>query len=259
MDKNQKEKLASMSLGDHLEEMRIRLILAISGAAVGLIICLFFGKSFLQLIIKPYENAMAGAGLEPNMLAIQPSEQFMVYIKTSLVFGLMLAAPWIFYQVWKFVSSGLYKHEKRFVHAVVPACAALFISGAIFFIVVIAPITMTFFIGFNTGIEYVQSGTFTLAHYVNFVLSLTLIFGLAFQMPVAIVFAEMMNLVTIKTLCSVRKYIVLVLVIVSAMVTPPDVISQIALAAPLYVLYEGSILFCRILRARKKGNKGSSG
>ncbi len=255
MDKEQKEELASMSLGDHLEEMRIRLILAISGAAVGLIICLFFGKRFMQIIIRPYENAMAGAGLEPNMLAIHPNEQFMVYIKTSLVFGLMVAAPWIFYQVWKFVSSGLYKKERRFVRVVVPACATLFIAGAVFFIMVIAPITMTFFIGFDTGIEYVQSGTFTLSDYVNFVLSLTLIFGLAFQMPVAIVFAEMMNLVTIKALCSVRKYIVLVLVVVSAMVTPPDVISQIALAAPLYVLYEGSILFCRILRARKKKSK----
>jgi sec-independent protein translocase protein TatC len=92
----------------------------------------------------------------------------------------------------------------------------------------------------------------SLQSYINFVLSLTLIFGLAFQMPIAIVFAEKMGLVTIKALASSRKFVVLGLVVIAAIATPPDVISQIALAVPLYVLYEVSILVCRISRKRKK-------
>ena len=254
IEKNEEE-LVSMSLGDHLQELQSRLILALSGALVGVVTCLFFGKRFLQMIVQPYLSAMENAGLEPNMLAIQPSEQFMVYLKTSLVFGIIFTAPWLFYHAWKFISSGLYRHEKRFVHVVVPACATLFVAGALFFIIIIAPICMTFFIGFDTGLDFIQRGTFTLSHYISFVLSLTLIFGLAFQMPVAIVFAEQMGLVKIDVLTSIRKYVLLVLVVISAIVTPPDVISQIALATPLYILYEGSILVCRFLRTRKKNKK----
>ena len=119
--------------------------------------------------------------------------------------------------------------------------------------VVIAPITMLFFIKFNTGIDFVEVN-FTLQNYINFVLALTLIFGLAFQMPIAVVFAERMGLVSVETLGKVRRFVILGLAIVAMIVTPPDVISQIALALPLYVLFEGSLLLCRILRKRKKGN-----
>jgi sec-independent protein translocase protein TatC len=253
IEKNEEE-LVSMSLGDHLQELQSRLILALSGAAVGIVACLFFGKKLVHIIIKPYLSAVEKAGLEPSFLAIQPSEQFMVFLKTSLVFGIIFTAPWLFYHAWKFISSGLYRHERRFVHVVVPACATLFVAGALFFIIIIAPICMTFFIRFTVS-EYVRAGQYGLSDYVTFVLSLTLIFGLAFQMPVAIVFAEQMGLVKIAVLTSIRKYVLLVLVVISAIVTPPDVISQIALATPLYILYEGSILVCRFLRARKKDAK----
>lgn len=243
--------LKSMSLGDHLEELRLRLMLSLLGLAGGMILCLVFGKYLLHLVALPYEQAMAYAGQEPELQTIQLPEKFVVYFKTSFVFGLVVTAPWIFYQMWLFISAGLYRHERKYVYVVAPLSAALFIGGALFFVTVIAKMTMIFLVKFNTGIDYVTFRP-TLSSYVNFVLTLTLVFGAAFQLPIAIVAAERMGLVSIRQLGAVRKYVVLVIAVVAAVVTPPDVVSQIALGIPLYALFESSILVCRLLNYLKK-------
>lgn len=248
-----KEELRSMSLGDHLEELRVRLMLSLLGLGVGMIVCLFFGKFLLALVAMPYESATSHTGITPELQTIQLPEKFIIYFKTCLVFGLVLTAPWIFYQLWMFISSGLYRHERKYVYAVAPISAALFITGALFFVTVIARITMIFLMKFDTGIDYVTFKP-TLSSYVNFILTLTLVFGAAFQMPIAIVGAEQMGLVSIAALCKARKFIILGIAIVAAVVTPPDVVSQVALGLPLYLLFESSIIVCRILRRirRKK-------
>ena len=241
-----------MGLGGHLEELRYRLLMAVAGMVVGFVACLCFGKALLSLLVKPYMKVVVSAGLEPQLQAIQLSEQFLVYVKTSLVFGLILSAPWIFYHLWKFVSAGLYPNERRFIYAAAPASAVLFIAGASFFILVMAPWVMAFFIRFDAGIEFIKVAP-TLQSYTNFVLSLTLIFGAAFQMPIGIVFAERMGLVSAENLVKARKFVIVGLLIIAAIATPsPDVISQIALAVPLYVLFEASILVCRFLNRRKR-------
>ena len=242
-----------MSLGEHLEELRMRLILAIAGIFCGMVVCMCFGKYLVTLLRLPYDRTMASLELSNKLVAIHPAEGFLVYIKTSLIFGLLLTCPWVFWQIWAFVASGLYKKEKKFAYSVAPVSAALFICGGIFFMTKVAPLTMAFFVKFNKYLLDVQS-MFTLANYINLVLVLTLVFGLAFQMPIIVVFAERMGLVTIEILTKNRKFVILALVIISAIVTPPDIISQIALAGPLYVLYEGSIIFCRITAGRRKKN-----
>ena len=235
----------TMSLGDHLEELRIRLILALLGLVVGLIVCLFFGGFLLKLIAEPYAAAMEKANLEPVLLAIQPAEKFIVYFKTALLFGLILSSPWVFYQLWAFVSAGLYPRERMYVRRIVPISVLLFVAGSFFFIKVVAPMAMLFFINFNPGIGFVKVN-FTLSNYVSFVVSLTIVFGIAFQMPIAIVCLERLGVLTLAGLRRYRKYVILLLAVVCAIVTPPDVISQIALAVPLYALYEVSILVCRL-------------
>ena len=245
------ENLKTMDLGDHLEELRYRLLMAVIGVVIGAAVCLYFGKILLGVLVKPYMEVVAAAGMAPQLQAIRLPEQFLVYVKTSLVFGLILSAPWTFYHLWKFISAGLYSKERRFIYAAAPASAALFIAGSAFFILVIAPLVMVFFIGFDTGIDFVKVVP-TLQSYTNFVLSLTLIFGAAFQMPIAIISAEKMGLISVADLVRARKFVVVGLLIVAAIVTPPDVISQIALAVPLYVLFEGSILVCRLLNRGKR-------
>lgn len=251
MGKDRYEKLKTMSLGDHLEELRTRLILTLLGLVVGFIFCLFpiFGKFFIRLLATPFAKATNSTDVLRHLQTIQPAEGFIVYIKVCLVFGLLITSPWVFWQIWSFVSSGLYRRERKFVYAVAPISALLFITGAVFFLVIIAPLAMGFFIKFNEQLSLASNWTFQ--SYINMVLALTLVFGAAFQMPIAIVFAQMMGLVSIQALGRARKFVILGLVIAAAMATPPDPISQLALAVPLYVLFEGSILICRFLQWRK--------
>ena len=234
----------TMSLGDHLEELRARIILALAGLVVGVVICLFFGSHLMRFIAQPYETTVSKLGQEPALIAIRPPEKFLVYLKTCLLFGLIVSCPWVFYHFWAFVSAGLYRQEKKYIYTIVPFSAVLFVTGSIFFIKVVAPITIRFFISFNPGIS-VES-RWTLQNYVNLVLWLTLVFGAAFQMPIVIVCLEKLGIVSLDALRKARKFVVLALVIIAAMATPPDVISQISLAIPLYALYEGSILICQL-------------
>ncbi|MBW8016552.1 MAG: twin-arginine translocase subunit TatC [Planctomycetes bacterium] len=350
---DKEEQMASMSLGDHLEELRTRLILAISGLFIGLVICMCFGSFLIDLLLIPYDKAMKDirkdqktASFDPSdryvinlipyenarkilaskkkrksidasniymvnltpdengeddpnstsgqltlkitpydkdmeipetvgelkstgvsegffayltpyevkekkkLTTISPSEGFMVYLKTSLIFGLMLTCPWVFWQIWAFVASGLYKKEKKFAYSVAPASAILFIAGSIFFMTTIAPLTMKFFVKFDEFLGFTSQ--FRPSDYINMILLLTLVFGVAFQMPIVIVFAERMGLVSIEMLTKNRKFVILGLVILSAMITPPDFVSQLGLAGPLYILFEISILACRFMRKRKE-------
>lgn len=250
MNRFEKEELKSMSLGDHLEELRARMILIILGIFGGLIIGMVFGKRLLKFISDQYGDTLIKAGIEPKMQVMKIHGAFLVYLKISLLFGIVIASPWIFYQIWAFVSAGLYQRERKFVYMISPISSILFITGAVFFFYVVAPLAMLFFAKFNLGISFLSYNP-TLESYINFVLSLTLVFGLGFQTPIAVVFANRLGLVTIDALKSARRYVILGLFIVAAMATPPDVISQIALAIPLYFLYESSIIVCWILDKRR--------
>ena len=246
-----------MSLGAHLEELRMRLGLALGGFAVAFFGALAAGKWFAGVILSPYKAAMESAGIVVKLQAVQPAEPFLVYMKASLVLAALISSPWIFYQLWAFVSAGLHTHERRFVHVVAPASAGLFAGGVLFFLLVIAPWVFKFFMKFDLGIDYLtyQHGVGKTA---DFILVLALVFGIAFQTPIAIVFAERMGLVSVEMLCKARKYVFLGMFVVGAVCTPPDVISQIALAIPLYILYEGGVLVCRIWRKKRKtGARGS--
>lgn len=250
-DKSERDRLPSMSLGDHLEELRTRLILALAGLGAGLIISAFFGNDFLGLLLKPYEAAFRDAGLEPHIQGITVAGPFMIYMKVVIVLAALITSPWLFYQLWAFIASGLYKNERQFVYKIVPFSAFLFITGTLFFIFVIAPMTMKFFITFNLDINYYEYNP-VLSDYVDTILILALIFGLAFQMPLIIVFAERLGLVSLESLRMYRKYVLLGVFVVAAMVTPSaDMITQTALAIPLYILYEGSVLYCGLRRKKE--------
>jgi sec-independent protein translocase protein TatC len=220
---------------------------------------LFFGDYFFQLLMYPYNYAMAKAGLEPQLLALKPMEQFIMYLKICLVAGLVFSSVWVFYQLWAFVAAGLYRHERRLIKVAVPACAGLFVFGSVFFLLVVAPMMMQFCVNFNVGVQYVQPGVYQLSDYINLLLMMTLVFGLTFQMPIAIIVTERMGLVTIEQLKSFRRYAILAIVIIAAIVTPSaDVFSQLALAIPMWLLYESSIIVCWYIRRREKKKKDAA-
>jgi len=315
----------TMSLGDHLEELRARLILAILGLAIGAVVSLIFGKSIILFIEKPYLDVMkkraqetestqrqteaeAFVGvvfetlgtalatdanapkLDPNYVTffhqvfedavkvwtdpsdpnntmqvppekglqvLKPAEGFVSYMKISLISGLILTCPWVFYQLWMFVGAGLYPHERQYVKTAVPFSAVLFVVGALFFLFVVAPLSLKFFLIFDDLLKVASN--WTLQGYISFVTMLMLVFGLAFQMPIAIFILARTGLVAVTSLRGVRKYVFLSVFFVAAMVTPPDVISQVTLAFPLYALFELGILLASLVgdkeaQARAKAN-----
>jgi len=246
---------STMSLGDHLEELRARLILAISGLAIALIVCLSLGKFIISFIEMPYIKAM---GEQARLQAIAPTDGFVSYMEISMIAGVVISSPWIFYQLWLFIVAGLYPKEKRYIYLAVPFSATLFITGALFFVFVIAPVTLRFLVLFNKRVLGIASN-FTFKSYVSFVSIMMLVFGLAFQTPVAIFFLNKTGLVSIEALCRSRKYVVLGTVIVAAAATPgSDLFSLFALAIPIYLLFELGILLSYFANRRKRLQKGWS-
>ncbi|MBN2272192.1 MAG: twin-arginine translocase subunit TatC, partial [Sedimentisphaerales bacterium] len=170
---------STMSLGDHLEELRMRLLLALAGIALAFILCAIFGKHIIAFAKWPYTQVMTDLGENPTLGTLAPAEVVISYVKICLISGLIISSPWVFWQLWMFIAAGLYPHEKRYVHLAVPFSAALFVTGALFFIIVVAPICIRFFIKFNAYLGL--SKNWTLQNYVTFIAHLTLVFGIAFQ------------------------------------------------------------------------------
>lgn len=237
-----------MSLGDHLEELRARLILALAGLAVALILCLSFGKFIISFIERPYIQTM---GEQAILQSIAPTDGFISYMDISMIAAVVVSSPWIFYQLWLFIAAGLYPHEKRYVYMAAPFSAVLFIAGALFFIFVIAPFTLRFLVMFNKSVLGVTSN-FTFKNYVSFVATMMLVFGIAFQTPIAIFFLNKTGLVSVRALCEARKYVLLAIVIIAAAATPgSDLVSLFALTIPMYLLYELGILLSYLSNRRK--------
>ncbi|MHC4675403.1 MAG: twin-arginine translocase subunit TatC, partial [Planctomycetota bacterium] len=189
-----------------------------------------------------------------RLIALGPADGFISYVKISLFTGLILASPWVFYHLWMFVAAGLYPNEKKYVYIAAPFSAALFVAGALFFVIVVCPLTLGFLVKINNFLSL--SSQFSFRLYIAFVTHLMLVFGIAFQTPTAIFFLNRTGLVSLEALSRSRKYVVLLIVIVAAMATPPDVVSQIALAIPLYLLFEVGVLLSYF--ASRKRNSQSN-
>ncbi len=232
----------------------MRLIRALVGLTVGAVICLFLCSKIIAFIERPYIGVM---GVDARLQTLAPADGIISYIKIALISGLILSSPWVFYQLWMFVAAGLYPHEKRYVHLAAPFSTSLFVIGALFFVLVVAPLTLKFLVGFNKNILGVSSN-FTFANYISFITMLMLVFGIAFQTPIAIFFLYKTGLVSIEALRRSRKFVILGIVIIAAMATPPDVVSQVTLAIPLYGLFEVGILLSWFAERRKRAQSNRS-
>ena len=257
MKSNGEEKFlfgTNMSLGDHLDELRTRLILAILGLFIGLVVCLIFGKYIITFITGPYFQTMKELGIQDTdkLIVLSPTEGFASYMKISMMAGLMLSSPWVFYQLWMFVGAGLYPHERKYVKLAIPFSVILFISGALFFMLIIAPVGLAFLVQFNEKVLN-ASNAFTFTQYVSFVTTLMLVFGVAFQTPIAVVVLNKTGLISAQSMKNARKYVILATVVIAAIATPgPDVVSQVALAVPLYLLFELGMVLSQLIGKKKQ-------
>ncbi len=318
-----------MSFGDHLEELRKRVIYGLLGLLLTTVVCFNFGGYIIKLLTRPYVVAMNDLGLRAHLVQLNPPEAFIEYFKLSLHFGVLLAAPWMLYQLWLFVSAGLYPSERRIVRLFAPASIILFLAGASFMITVALRGLLAFLINVSSwfpmpsidvseklvpstqaatqggadarqetaasqvpvlrgnpqapedGQCWVNAETrtwnvffdgkrysapldpldedqfvqplFNVAQYLGFVVNLALAFGFGFQIPIVVVFLIAMRIATAAHLSRARKYVILGVVILAAILTPtPDVGTMMLLAVPMIVLFEGGLLIGRAVERRQE-------
>ncbi|MBD3368831.1 twin-arginine translocase subunit TatC [Candidatus Fermentibacteria bacterium] len=229
---------------DHLEELRRRLLyslLAVSVCTVGGIVA---SKPILKLILA--------TGPE-NLQTLSPPEAFAVHLKVSLVCGLIVASPVVFYQFWRFVSPGLYRRERRVALLAATASAVLFLVGvALAWSVLLRP-AVEIFRSFEEGAII---GNWSLSNYVSFLGGFVLVFGLAFQLPLLVMLLVKLGVVSPSSLGRYRSHVLVALLVAAAFLTPPDPMTQVALALPLYLLFEGSALLARLAGGRGNARSG---
>jgi sec-independent protein translocase protein TatC len=228
----------------HLEELRKRLIASAIAVGIGFAICYFFSERIFLILIEPLKAVMPEGD---QLIFTALPEMFFAYLKVAFVSGILMASPYLFYQMWMFVAPGLYKQERSLVVPFVLASTLLFVGGALFGYFVVFPFGFKFFIGFSN--EYVKALP-SVKQYFGFALKLLFAFGVVFELPVIIFFLAKLGLVTTELLRKKRKYAILMTFVAAAILTPPDVITQCMMAGPLIILYEVGIIVSRF--ARKK-------
>jgi sec-independent protein translocase protein TatC len=232
---------ATMTVVEHLSELRNRIIFSLVAVAVGAVICFVLFDWILGFMTRPYEQASGGK----TLIITGPLDGFLVRLKVASYGGFVLASPVVFWQLWRFVTPGLYPKEKRYAIPFVVSSAVLFIGGAI-----LAVITFPKALGFllSVGGENLEP-LLTAGGYLTLVFLMVLAFGVAFESPILVVFLLLARIITTAQLRRWRRYSFLVIVIFAAIITPSqDPISLFAMAVPMYLLYEASILVGRVLK-----------
>ncbi|MFN7224346.1 MAG: twin-arginine translocase subunit TatC [Paracoccaceae bacterium] len=282
---------SSAPLIEHLAELRNRLIWAVSAFIVAMVLCFLVAEPILSFLLNPIEDAMRALGNpNPIMQYTAPQEYFFTLIHISVVAGLALSFPVIAYQLWRFVAPGLYRNEKNAFLPFLIASPVLFILGALFSHYVVTPLAMAFFLGFadatsvvsvllptisdapiadvtiatplteavqSQGIDIVFQGKVN--ETLDISLKLIIAFGLCFQLPVLLTLMGKAGLVSAAGLAGTRKYAVVLILMVAALVTPPDILSQMILFFAVYPLYEVSIFLIRRIEKKREAELRAQG
>ncbi len=246
---------------EHLTELRTRLIHSVVAFIIGMVICFGFATPIFNFLTAPLCQVLAEGGQDCALIFISPQEGFFVAIKISLLGGFMLAFPYIGLQMWRFVAPGLYRSEKGAFLPFLIASPFMFALGAAFAFYVVTPLAYDFFLGFQQfgedgaavtrqdGLSVVFQGS--AQEYLNLTIKFIVAFGLCFQLPVLLTLMGQAGLVSAEGLGTVRKYAVVGILVLAALVTPPDVITQVILFVVVYGLYEVSILLVRRVERRR--------
>jgi sec-independent protein translocase protein TatC len=246
------EALPEGTLVSHLLELRQRLLRVFIAVMIAFIPCAVYANRLFDLLAKPLV-----AKLPPGqkLIATTVTATFTAPLKLAFIVGLLVAMPYVLYQVWAFVAPGLYRREKRFATPLLISSILLFYLGVAFAYFVIFPLVFRFFIATTPHNVQLMAD---INNYLSFVLHLFVAFGVAFETPVAVVLLVLTNLLSLDKLRKARGYVLIIVFVIAAALTPPDVLSQTAMAVPMYLLYEGGILFAAIMsRPQASGGAGS--
>jgi sec-independent protein translocase protein TatC len=244
----------------HLEELRQRLIYSLVAIGVGFALCFNFSESSLGVLLAPLHRHLvfirkypfltfSSPSEVPSLVFLAPAEAFWVHMKLALFASLFCVLPFLFYQVWKFVSPGLLPKEKRYALPFVFLSTVLFVMGSSFCLFVVLPFALQFLLTYKT--QHLRP-MLSIGSYFDFTLKFLLAFGLIFELPLAMVLATRLGFLTPEFLARNRKYAVLANFVLAALLTPtPDIFNQSLMAIPLCILYEVGILASRLMRRKK--------
>lgn len=231
--------------------MRNRLLRIVVGLLLITIALFPFANDIYHLLAMPLLESLPAGG---QMIATDVTTPFFVPMKTVLLAAFVVSLPHTLYQIWAFVAPGLYTHERRMIWPLIFASTLLFLSGMMFSYFLVFPIVFGFIS--NTAPEGVAVMT-DIGNYLDFVMSLFIAFGLAFQVPVAVVMTVMVGVFSIKNLREARPYIIVGAFVLGAIFTPPDIVSQFMLAVPLLVLYETGIIVANLMQRHRSRNSST--
>jgi len=229
-----------LPLTAHLQELRKRLILSFIVVGLGFVICYSFSQSLFDILAAPLLKMMPAGG---SLIFTSVAEAFFTYMKVAFIGGLVLSSPFVLYQVWSFVAPGLYRHERTYVIPFVAAGSAAFGVGILFGYWIVLPLGFRFLLGYAT--DFIKPMP-SIKEYLSFTIKFLLAFGLVFEFPVILVLLAKIGVINAKMLARQRKYAILLIFIFAAVMTPPDLVSQVLMALPLMGLFELSILLSKL-------------
>jgi sec-independent protein translocase protein TatC len=238
----QEQGLSNMSFLEHLEALRwtiLKSLIAVLVAAVG---CYFFSRHIVTFLRMPGPENL-------KLIYLAPTEGFMIYIKVSIFSGLVVALPYVAYEFWKFVVPGLLDKERRLVRPIALFTTLCFLIGAAFAYTVIIPFGLKFLLGFQT--DFLEANL-TIGKYLGFVVTIIFVFGMVFELPVLSYFLTHVGIITPEFIRDKRPYGIVLIFIMAAILTPPDIVTQLMLAGPLILLYEISIWVSRAVSRKKR-------
>jgi sec-independent protein translocase protein TatC len=242
----QEESLAEGTLMSHLLELRDRLMKAMLGLLLAFIPCAIYANELFTLIAQPLLDKLPKG---TSLIATSVVSPFMTPFKVAFYVGLFVAMPIVIYQIWAFVAPGLYRREKHFAVPLLVSSVILFYAGAVFAYFAVFTVMFSYLVGTApTGVSYMPD----MASYLDFVLTLFFAFGVAFEMPVAVVLLVITGLVNVDTLGKNRGYVIIGIFVVAAFLTPPDAISQCIMALPMWLLYEGGLVMARVMQKMRR-------
>jgi sec-independent protein translocase protein TatC len=243
------EHLAEGSLISHLLELRNRLVKALIAIVVAFVPCAFFANKLFQLIATPLTKQLPA---DSSMISTSVVAPFMVPVKLALIVAIVIAMPVVLYQIWSFVSPGLYRKEKRFAVPLLVSSILLFYAGVVFAYFLVFPLAFKFFIATTpVGVRMMTD----ISSYLDFATMMVLAFGAAFEIPVATVLLLWTGIVRIEAMVENRGYVLIGIAVVSALITPADAMSMLLMLIPMYLLYELGIIAGRILLRQKQADQ----
>jgi sec-independent protein translocase protein TatC len=255
-DASKTEAMPTMGFLDHLEELRKRLVYSIAAVGVGFFACWWKVEKIYDIMQRPIMDVLRANGMSEKLVYLNPTEPFNLYLKIAALAGLFLTSPFVLYQVWMFISPGLYRNEKRYVVPFMVSTIALFITGGYFGYKIVYPRALEFLIHFGRQFQPM----ITIGEYTSLFLSIILGMGLIFEMPILIFFLALMGIVSAGFMWKNFRYAILIIFVIAAIVTPtPDILNMCIFAAPMIFLYVFSIGIAYFVHPKQRKAREKAG